>query len=144
MPPRRGPTRRGFTLLEVIVSMAVLAIGLVAVLEAYGAASRVSLQDEFLTTATFLAAGKMEEVLKEPYITTGSDEGDFGEEFPDFTWTADITDSEMEGLAVVTVTVEWEGPRGHDHLPLTSAVVSRQPEETETGGATLPGGGATR
>ena len=73
MRPDRRAARRGFTLLEVIVSLAVLSIGLVAVLEAYSAAARVSLQDEFLTTGTFLAAGKMEEVLKEPYITAGSD-----------------------------------------------------------------------
>lgn len=142
MRPRWLAARGGFTLLEVIVSLAVLSIGLVAVLEAYSAASRVSLQDEFLTTATFLASGKMEEVLKEPYITSGSDEGDFGEEFADFTWTVEATDSEIEGLVLVTVTVEWEGPTGQDYLELISAAVSRQPpEEGSEGGMPQTGGG---
>jgi prepilin-type N-terminal cleavage/methylation domain-containing protein len=144
MRPDRLQTRRGFTLLEVIVSMAILSIGLVAVLEAYSAAARVSLQDEFITTATFLAAGKMEEVLKEPYITTGSDEGDFGEEFADFTWTVDITDSEIEGLVIVTVRVDWEGPTGEDYLELTSAAVSQEPTETQTGGGMAQTGGVPR
>lgn len=143
MPARGLPARRGFTLLEVIVSLAVLSIGLVAVLEAYSAAARVSLQDEFLTTATFLAAGKMEEVLKEPYISTASDEGDFGEEFPEYTWSVETTESDMEGLLVLKVTVEWEGPTGPDHLELTSAVVSRQPTETGAAGGMPQTGGVT-
>ncbi len=144
MRPSGLPARRGFTLLEVIVSLAVLSIGLVAVLEAYGAAARVSLQDEFITTATFLAAGKMEEVLKEPYIAAASDEGDFGEEFPDFTWTVDAADSEIEGLLTVTVRVEWEGPTGEDYLELTSAAISRQPPENGAGGGMPQAGGMPR
>ncbi len=144
MRPDRSQARRGFTLLEVIVSMAILSIGLVAVLEAYSATARVSLQDEFITTATFLGAGKMEEVLKEPYITSGSDEGDFGEEFAEFTWTVDITDSEIEGLVIVTVTVDWEGPTGEDYLELTSAAISQEPTETQTGAGVPQTGGVPR
>lgn len=139
MRSRRAGRRRGFTLLEVIVSLAVMGVGLVAVLEAFSAGLRLSLQDEFLTTATFLAAGKMEEVIKETYITPGTDEGDFGDEFPDFTWTVEITDSQIEELELVTVVVYWEVANRADQLVLTTALPYNEP--TEDGGAGGGGGG---
>jgi len=137
---RRG-RRSGFTLLEVIVSLAIMGVGIVAVLEAYGAAMRLSLQDEFLTTATFLASGKMQEVMKEPYITAGTDEGDFGEEFEDFRWTVEIADSDIEGLELVTVTVYWEAAEREDYLVLTTALPYQAPETEQAGAGGGAGGG---
>jgi prepilin-type N-terminal cleavage/methylation domain-containing protein len=141
MRSRRRTERRGFTLLEAIVSVAIMSIGLVAVIEAYGAAMRLSLQDEYLSTATMLASGKMEEVLKETYITAGSDHGDFGDEFEAFTWTVDIADSEIEGLETITVTVSWSVAGKDDELTLVSAAPYNEPEE-QAGGAATPGGQA--
>jgi prepilin-type N-terminal cleavage/methylation domain-containing protein len=138
--PPSASHRGGFTLLETIVSVAIMSIGLVAIIEAYGASMRLSLQDEYLTTATFLAAGKMEEVLKEPSIVTGSDHGDFGEGFEDYSWTVDITDSDIEGLETVTVTVAWNVAGIDDELVLTSAAPYKAPEESSSGGAQAAGG----
>lgn len=138
---RRKTERGGFTLLEAIVSVAIMSIGLVAVIEAYGAAMRLSLQDEYFSTATMLASGKMEEVLKETYITPGSDDGDFGEEFEAFTWTVDIADSDIEGLETITVTVNWSVAGRDDELTLVSAAPLNEPEE-EAGGAAATGGQA--
>jgi len=132
----------GFTLLEAIVSVAIMAIGLVAVIEAYGAAMRLSLQDEYLSTGTFLARGKMEEVLKETAIAPGEDDGDFGEEFPDYSWTVEIADSEIEGLEIVTVTVTWNVAGVEDELVLTSAAPYGEPEAQATGVTTGGGAGA--
>ena len=137
----RGRRPAGFTLLEVIVSLAIMGVGLVAVLEAYGAAMRLSVQDEFLTTATLLATGKMQEVMKETYITVGTDEGAFGDEFEDFRWTVEIADSEIEGLELVTVTVYWEAAEREDYLVLTTALPYQEPEETEGAGTGGGGGG---
>ena len=111
-----------------------MAIGLVAVIEAYGAAMRLSLQDEYLTTATFLARGKMEEVLKETAITPGEDDGDFGEEFPDFAWAVKIVDSEIEGLEIVTLKVNWNVAGIDDEIVLTSAAPYGEPEAESAGG----------
>jgi len=139
---RPAASRRAFTLIEALVSVAIMSIGLVAVMEAYGAAMRLSLQDEHLTTATFLASGKMEEVLKETYITAGEDSGDFGEEFEGFAWTVEIADSEIEGLEIVTVTVTWSVGAVDDELVLTSAAQRREPEEATGGAAAGMGAGA--
>ncbi len=119
-----------------------MAIGLVAVLEAFSAASRLSLQDEYLTTATHLAKSKMEEVEKEPYITAGSQEGSFSDEFPDFSWKVEIEDSPLQGLETVTVTVRWEVTNREDYLTLVSALPRREPEQGQTpsSGAAATGG----
>jgi hypothetical protein len=129
--------------LEVIVSLAVMAVGLVAVLEAFGAASRLSLQDEYLTTGTFLASSKMQEIEKETVILPMSDQGNFGEEFPDFAWSVEIADGPITGLEIVTVTVFWEAAGRPDELTLTSALPRREPEsETSPTGASPPAGGS--
>lgn len=142
MRRRPCPARAGFTLLEAIVAVAIMGIGLVAVMEAYSASMRLSLQDEYLTTATFLASGKMDEVLKEPYVTPGADEGDFGDEFADFTWTVDTADSQIEGLETITVTVKWNVAGRDDELVLTSAAPRKEPQEGgSTPSGTTPGGG---
>jgi prepilin-type N-terminal cleavage/methylation domain-containing protein len=132
--PSFVPCRSGFTLLEVVVSLAIMAVGLVAVLEAFSAASRLSLQDEYITTATRLAQSKMEEVEKEPTITTGSQEGGFGDEFPDYSWSVEIQDSPVDGLETVTVTVSWEGRGGQkDYLTLIGALPAREASGSTTG-----------
>jgi len=121
------------------VSLAVMSIGLVAVLEAFAAASRLSLQDESITIATHLAQAKMEEVEKEPTITAGSQQGGFGEEFPDFNWTVEIADSPVQGLETVTVTVRWETTSGQeDYVILISALPQR---EAQTGGGAAASAG---
>jgi prepilin-type N-terminal cleavage/methylation domain-containing protein len=145
LPVTRHPSpftcRSGFTFLEVVVSLAVMSVGIVAVLEAFSAASRLSLQDEYITTATHLAISKMEEVEKETAITAGAQEGDFGDDFPDFRWTLDIEDSPISGLETVTVTVKWEAAGRDDELTLTSALPAQTSEETGGAGTAAAGGG---
>jgi hypothetical protein len=97
-------------------------------------------QDEYLTTATHLAAAKMEEVEKETAITPGSDQGDFGEQFSDFTWTVRIEDSPIQGLEIVIVTVKWDTGQGEDHVELTSAL-PRTDTQASSGTAPAAGGG---
>jgi hypothetical protein len=103
---------------------------------------RLSLQDEYLTTATFLASGKMEEVLKESSIVPGSDQGDYGDEFEGYTWAVEIADSEIQGLETVTVTVRWNAAGLDDELVLTSAAPYKEPEEGGAAGGAAGGGPA--
>jgi type II secretion system protein I len=110
--------RRGFTLLEVIVSLVVLTTGLVMVMEAFTVGLRASAAADRRTMAALLLQDKMEELKKEPLLTAGSDEGDFGEDFADYNWRVDISETETPGLVHVEVTVMWEGRRGEDELGL--------------------------
>jgi general secretion pathway protein I len=115
----RNPQSRGFTLLEVMVAVAILGMVLVTLL---GVKNR-SMQDVMLadriTTATLLAKGKMIENL----VTAGTrtvfekeDEGEFPEEeFSDYTWKLAISQLQpVENVKIteILVAVLWkEGER---------------------------------
>ncbi len=107
---------QGFTLLEVMVAVAILGFVLVSLL---GLASR-SEQDvmlaERITTATLLAKRKMTETLSpsaKTILAIAEEEGEFEEEdFKDYTWKKIISPTPIEKLLEVRVAVLWkEGDR---------------------------------
>jgi len=108
----------GFTLLEVMLSVAILSIALVAV---YGSQSQsVSLASEakLNTTAPLLAQAKIAEIEEEDARNLTSSSGDFGEDFPDYRWEFTVSDvpffGEQEALKhlrqvdLVIHYMEWE------------------------------------
>jgi len=97
----------GFTLLEVIVSLVLLAAGLVAVVSAFNVSLAATGAADRRTLATTLLNEKVEELKKEPLLTAGQNEGDFGEDFEDYQWRLEISESGTPGLVFVVVTVSW-------------------------------------
>ncbi len=82
----------GFTLLEVMVAIAILSIALVAV---YGSQSQsISLASEakLNTSAALLAQAKIAEIEAENAENLTSDSGDFGEDFPNYRWDLSVSD----------------------------------------------------
>ena len=92
------PDDSGFTLLEVMVSMAILAIALGAVLSFQGRTVVMAAQCRFDTTAPFLAEKKMAELMGADKESLAPDAGDFGEEYPGYTWKTEIEEVESEVL----------------------------------------------
>jgi general secretion pathway protein I len=108
----------GFTLLEVIVAIAILAIALTSLFGSQSQSLSLAIEARFNVTAAFLVQEKIAEYeagLRE-FV---DDEGDFGENFPGFTWktevrTADLPDlegiEELEPpLQRLELTINWEG-----------------------------------
>jgi type II secretion system protein I len=95
----------GFTLLEVMMAMAILAIVLVAVFQSQSQSLSMSGRSRFLTTASLLAQSRMTEaeLLGIENVTTNS--GDFGDEYPDYTWRIEIADTRADIMKKVTVRV---------------------------------------
>jgi len=88
----------GFTLLEVMIAVAIIAIALMAVLGSQSQGLSLAGESRFNRTATLLAQEKMAEV--EAVKTQGdlnSDSGDFGDEFPGYTWQLSVHDVLFEG-----------------------------------------------
>jgi len=105
----------GFTLLEVMVAMAIIAIALTAVLGSQSQSLSLASEAKFSTTAAFLAQSKMAEIEAEKPEDLTSDSGDFGEDFPGYRWDLtvnDVTLDEPEGvsdhLKQIDLTVSWE------------------------------------
>ena len=110
----------GFTLIEVLIALAVLAIGLVALLQLHVLSLRSSDRAARQGEALRLASDKLAEALAKPSPEPGAGAG--GEEGPmaGMEWrvmvapaaAAELNGAEAPGLMRVTVEVVWaDGPR---------------------------------
>ncbi len=111
-----GATSRGFTLVEVLVSLAIIAIVLITCLRAQNQSIRLYHLSRDMTVATILARQKMLEIelavkLGE-FPELGEDEGDFEDTFPGFSWQKSVSTTPFEEARRIDLSVIWkEGTR---------------------------------
>lgn len=105
----------GFTLLEIMVSVSIVAIVLVSVFKMHAQTIWMSNTIKFHATAHLLAQQKLAEFETISSHQQISDSGDFGDEFPGYAWhlSVDDIDSELlgsvaEDLKRVDVTVTFK------------------------------------
>jgi general secretion pathway protein I len=97
----------GFTLLEVMIAMAILAIALVAVYQSQSQSVSMASDSRFLTTASLLAQSRMAEIDATATRQAITADGDFGEAFPDYRWQMEVGNVEEIPLLrriILTVT----------------------------------------
>ena len=104
LPKADGRAPKGFTLIEVLVAMTILAVGVLGVLGAFHlsmqAASRAFRVDE----AAGLAERELQRAIAVPKESLADKAGTEGR----YTWTVTITDPPAsQRLKCVTVTVRW-------------------------------------
>lgn len=104
----------GFTLLEVMVAVALLAIALTAVLGSQSQSVSLASEAKFNTTAALLAQSKVAEVEVEDVEDLTSDSGDFGEDFPGYTWQMTVSsvllghpENVSDHLKQIDLTISW-------------------------------------
>ena len=107
-------TGRGFTLLEVMVALAIIAIALTAVLGMQSQSLSLAGEAKFGTTASLLAQAKIAEIetLNPEDLVSGS--GDFGDNFDGYSWQTEVNDivlDDTEGifrhLKRIDLNVSW-------------------------------------
>ena len=91
----------GFTLLEVMVAVAIIAIALTALLGSHSQSVSLAGESKFYTTASLLAQRKMAELELAGFDDLVSDGGDFGEEFPGYRWEVKVDQADFEGFAEI-------------------------------------------
>jgi general secretion pathway protein I len=100
---------RGFTLLEVLVAVAVLGMALVSLLALHVRNIDLIARDQRVTEATLLARDIMTDVEAGPFPDLGLTEGDFEEEYPDrfpgLRWEREVTPAPVPGVREVRVRV---------------------------------------
>lgn len=119
----------GFTLLEVMIAVAILAMVLVSLLGLKNRSTQDVMLSEHITTATLLARRIMTETL----VTVGTgaivqkeDEGAFDEEeFKDYTWKKTISPMQLEeagGVKImeIRVAVLWKEGERQEMVELAS------------------------
>jgi general secretion pathway protein I len=100
-PAKPVETDAGFTLLEVMVAVAIMAIVLVAVFRLHAQTIAMSGAARFYTTAPFLAEDALARMEFTAANQLGGDSGEFGDAFPGFTWRAEVETVESEYLGQV-------------------------------------------
>ena len=102
---KKDRNTHGFTLLEVMLAMAILAIALVAVFQSQSQSISMTNISRLATTAPLLAQSKMAEIEGMDPKNIGSGSGDFGDNFPDYSWRADVMETEISSFKKIEVTV---------------------------------------
>ena len=116
--------KNGFTITELLVAIFVLAIGILAVLQAVPFAAQIQKSSQMATVAVQLCQGKMEEIISLSYdeiISGNTDEAyGFDSEFPSFRRRTEISYFDPNnptvvpggdlGIKKINVIVYWKSP----------------------------------
>ena len=105
---------KGFTLLEVMIAVALIAIALTTLLGSQAQSVSFANSAKFETMAALLAQSKMSEVAIQNKDALSSGSGDFGDDYPGYAWEVEVSDISIEGvenisdyLKQVDLTVTW-------------------------------------
>jgi general secretion pathway protein I len=83
---------RGFTLIEVLAALMLIAIVLPASMKGIALSSSAATTARRRTEAAGLAEGKLQEIIAaSQWQNTSNLSGDFGTDWPDYTWQATVT-----------------------------------------------------
>jgi general secretion pathway protein I len=91
-------TNKGFTLLEVMIAVALIAIALTTLLGSQSQSVSFANSAKFETMAALLAQSKMSEVTMQKAGALTSDNGDFGEDYPGYAWAVDVSEIAIPGI----------------------------------------------
>lgn len=123
---RVKPSRAaGFSLLEVLIALAIVSISLVALMALNNRAIDVHQRLRKITQATLLAQHKMAEVenADQSARQTGEkSEGFFAEPFSNYGWRLAYSATELTGVRMVTVTVYWGEEENNASVDITSFI----------------------
>ncbi len=92
---------RGFTLLEVMVSIALLAVVLTAIYRLHSQTIVMANATRFYTMAPLLLQSKIGDLQTVAFDSSAAGSGDFGDNFPDYFWKVLIDDVESDYLGDV-------------------------------------------
>ncbi len=103
---------KGFTLLEVMIALAIIAVSLVVILHSQTLGMSLANRSRDLSVASFLAQKRMEEIEMQGFPELGEKEGIVDENYPGFSYRQVVSPGEfsgksLEGLRKITVTISW-------------------------------------
>ena len=94
-------TACGFTLLEVMVAMSIMAIVLVSVYRMHSQTLTMNTAARFYTQAPMLAQSKLAQLEVASAGTIVGDSGDFGDKFPGYSWSISTDEVSSEPLGEI-------------------------------------------
>ncbi len=119
----------GFTFLEVMVALAILATAFAAVLKLHADSIEMLVASRIHTSAAQLAQYKMTEVELTGVENLPFLSGEFEDLAPDYTWNIEVEPTGIKDWRKITVTVSNKLIRRGGNYQLTQYMPSSQPEQ---------------
>lgn len=123
----------GFSLVEVMCAILILGIALAGLTQGVTTALTSSKESELQTTATLVAAGRVETLRAEGNLSDGATEGECGEGLSLYRWKQSITRAGIDGLHEVDVVVQ-NAKTGQSIYELRT-LLFQPPDEPTRGGS---------
>jgi general secretion pathway protein I len=139
----RGTTRHriirlrgGFTLVEVLAAMMLIAIALPAIIKGISLATSVSTTARRRTEAVGLAESKLKEIVAAVEWQGGQMAGDFSPDWPDYHWQATVSNWPLDqtglGIQEIDMQVTWPARGGQtDSCKLSTLTYLRGSTSTQ-------------
>jgi len=131
---------RGFTLIEVLVTLLFISIALPAIMGGITAATKIAASSKRRDEASGLAQSQLAQLLASGTWQTGNSSGDFGNDWPDYHWQSNVaawaSDTSGEGIEQIDLKVTWNGVRGQEDSITLSSLAYPRVSSTATATAT--------
>lgn len=124
---------KGFTLIEAMVSAALVAVGVASAMGAYGALTKAQSQIQERDRMQRLAISKYDELVAGG-VNNAASSGDFQEyNDPRYKWTSDVETTATTGLQTLTLTVTSNLPNDSTQVSVEGLLFT--PTTSTTGAA---------
>jgi len=110
----------GFTLLEVVIALLIVATVLVSLLGLQARTINAADRQQKLTMATMLAQQQMSETELNYAANQSGDEGTFEPPYDNYRWQVEFNTTPLAAVREVTVTVAWGEAGSNEDVTLTS------------------------
>ena len=94
----RPSDSNGFTIIEVVVALAIITIALTSVYRMQSQTFRMSADARFYTIAPMLAESKLAEIESQGIENATDGSGDFNDDYPGFSWSVSMEDLQSDLL----------------------------------------------